>query len=70
MKHINYAIRVVLAGLMVLGTGVISDPGQTESKNVTLSVGEIRDLSVPFNIKNFEPGNRDIVRARGRGGKS
>jgi hypothetical protein len=67
MKHINYAIRVVLAGLMVLGTGVISSPGQTESKNVTLSVGEIRDLSVSFNIKNFEPGNRDIVRAQTAG---
>lgn len=53
-----------MAGLMFFGAGTMTCLGQSESKNITLSVGEIRDLTVPFDIKNFEPGNRDIVRGQ------
>lgn len=63
MKTIKNMVRIVVAGVMVMGAGVFPSFGQDENKNVTLYVGEIRDLSVSFDIKNFEPGNRDIVKA-------
>jgi hypothetical protein len=63
MNRINYIVRVLVA-LMFLGAGTMTSFGQLESKNIALSVGDIRDLKVPFDIKNFEPGNRDVVQAQ------
>ena len=40
---------------------------QTDNRNIIISVGEIRDLNVPFTIKSFEPGNRDIIRGQSDG---
>lgn len=59
----------MVAGLMVLGLGVFPGRAQTESRTLIISVGEIRDVSVAFAIKGFEPGNRDIVRASSDGGQ-
>lgn len=67
MMKINYAMRAVLAGLMFLGTGAMTSFGQGDSKSITVSVGDIHDVTVSFDIKSFEPGNREIVRAETSG---
>lgn len=61
MKPANKLIRfAVMLVLLVVAIPVLA---QSENKNVIISVGDIRDLTVPFTVKAFEPGNRDIIRA-------
>ena len=64
MKITHPTIRVLVAALALIAASVFPCHGQSEARNIRLSVGEIRDLSVAFDIKGFVPGNRDIVQAQ------
>ena len=65
MNRANKLVRFSAA--MLLLAAVLPARAQTENRNIIISVGEIRDLNVPFTIKAFEPGNRDIIRAQSDG---
>ena len=66
------AKMVILISLFaIIGWGIRTSWAQAESKSVALSVGEIRDLTVSFPIKNYEKGydarSREIVRVQQAG---
>ena len=60
LKKLFHFVAVMLATVMPV-------LAQTDNRNIIISVGEIRDLNVPFTIKSFEPGNRDIIRGQSDG---
>ncbi|MEI8039863.1 MAG: pilus assembly protein N-terminal domain-containing protein [Verrucomicrobiota bacterium] len=64
---IRYSLQYVLVGILTLGMGFGAPAAKAETHPVAISLGEIRDLSVPFPIKSYEPGNRDLVRVQTSG---
>ena len=67
MKPTKHLIQLIVAALMIVSLGVERAPGQSDNRRVTLTVGEIHELTVSFPIRTAEPGKADLVQVQQAG---